>query len=88
MGTGSFPGVKVRPVRAADHSPPSSAAVMEQYSYTSTHPLGLTGPVTGSLYLYLYQYIFFIITPLSFSYKEKFFRRMLYRNSKHKLYAQ
>jgi len=40
----------VRPGRAADHSPPSSAAVMEQYSYTSTHPLGHTGPVTGSLY--------------------------------------
>ena len=42
---------KVRPGRAADHSPPSSAAVMEEYSYTSTHPLGHTGPVTGSLYL-------------------------------------
>ena len=38
--------------RAADHSPPSSAAVMEEYSCTSTHPLGHTGPVTGSLYLY------------------------------------
>ena len=38
---------KVRPGRAADHSPPSS---VEQYSYTSTHPLGHTGPVTGSLY--------------------------------------
>jgi len=25
-----FPGGKVRPVRAADHSPPSSAAVMEE----------------------------------------------------------
>jgi len=42
----------VLPDRAADHSPPSSAAVMEQYSYTSTHPLGHTGPVTGSLYIY------------------------------------
>jgi len=41
----------VRPGRAADHSPPSSAAVMEVSSYTSTHPLGHTGPVTGSLYL-------------------------------------
>ena len=30
MGTGSFRGGKVRPGRAADHSPPSSAAVMEQ----------------------------------------------------------
>ena len=37
---------------AADHSPPSSAAVMEEYSYTSTHPLGHTGPVTGSLYFF------------------------------------
>jgi len=44
----------MRPERAADHSPPSSAAVMEQYSYTSTHPLGHTGPVTGSLYPLLY----------------------------------
>jgi len=43
----------VRPERAADHSPHSSAAVMEEYSYTSTHPLGHTGPVTGTLYLYL-----------------------------------
>ena len=30
MGTGSFLGGKVRPERAADHSPPSSAAVMEE----------------------------------------------------------
>ena len=30
MSTGSFPGGKVRPGRAADHSPSSSAAVMEQ----------------------------------------------------------
>ena len=30
MGTGSFPGGKVRPGRAADHSPPSSADVMEE----------------------------------------------------------
>ena len=30
MGTGSFPGGTVRPGRAADHSPPSSAAVMEE----------------------------------------------------------
>ena len=49
-----LPGGKVRPGRAADHSPPSSAAVMEGYSYTSTHHLGHIGPVTGKLYLYLY----------------------------------
>ena len=42
----------MRPGRAADHSPPSSAAVMEEYSYNSTDPLGHTGPVTGSLYVY------------------------------------
>jgi len=30
MGTLSFFGVKVRPGRAADHSRPSSAAVMEE----------------------------------------------------------
>jgi len=28
--------------------------VMEEYSHNSTHPLGHTGPVTGSLYLYIY----------------------------------
>jgi len=42
----------VRPERAADHSSPSSAAVMEEYSDTFTHPLGHTGPVTGSLLQY------------------------------------
>jgi len=46
----------VRPGRAADHSPPSSAVVMEEQSYTSNHPLGHTGPVKGSLYLYMYIY--------------------------------
>ena len=44
----------MRPGRAADCSPPSSAAVMEEWSYTSTQPLGHTGPVMGPLYLYLY----------------------------------
>ena len=44
----------MRPGRAAEHSHPSSAAVMEEYSYTSTHPLGHTGAVTGSLYFYIY----------------------------------
>ena len=39
----------MRPERAADHSPPSSAAVMEEQRYNSTHFLGHTGPVTGSL---------------------------------------
>jgi len=43
----------VRPGCAADHSPPSSAAVIEEYSYTSIHPLDHTGPVTGKLCLLL-----------------------------------
>ena len=47
-----FPGGKVRPRRAPDHSPPSSAVVVDEYSYTSTHTLGHTRPVTGTLYLY------------------------------------
>ena len=41
----------MRPGHAADHSPPSSAAAMEEQSYTSAHPLGHTGAVTGKLYL-------------------------------------
>ena len=45
----------MRPGRAADHLHPSSAAVMEEYSYTSSHPLGHTGPVTGPLYLFLFR---------------------------------
>ena len=48
-----FPGGKVRPGPAADHSPPSSVAVMEEQSYTSTHPLGHSRLVTGLLYFYL-----------------------------------
>jgi hypothetical protein len=45
MGTGSFPGVK-RPGRDADHTPPSSAEVKKELSYTSTYPMGPPGPVT------------------------------------------
>ena len=47
-----FPGDKLRPGRAADHSLPSSAAVMEEESYTSTHPLGHTWSLTGTLCLF------------------------------------
>jgi hypothetical protein len=46
MGTGSFPGVK-RPGRDADHPPPPSAEFENQYSYTSTPPLGPSWPVIG-----------------------------------------
>ena len=40
----------MRPGRAADHSPLSSTAVMEEKSYTSIHPLGETEPLTEKLY--------------------------------------
>jgi hypothetical protein len=63
----------VRPGRAADHSPPSSAAVMEDYSYTSTHPLGHT--VTETLYLYLIIIIIIIIILISKSASHKYKHR-------------
>ena len=34
-------------MRDADHTPPSSAEVKKELSYTSTHPMGAPGPVTG-----------------------------------------
>ena len=46
IGTLSFPGVKCGCWRLT----PSSVAVMEEWSCTSTHPLGHTGPVMGSLF--------------------------------------
>ena len=42
MGTGSFPGGKVRPGRDTDPSPPSCAMVKKEYSYTSTTAMGRT----------------------------------------------
>jgi len=57
-----FPAGKVQPGRAANHSPPSSAVVMEEQSYTSTHPVGHTGPVTGKLYLFFPVWIHGLIT--------------------------
>jgi len=54
MGIGSFPVGKARPGRATDHSPPSSAAVMEEQSYNSTHSLGPTVSVTESLYIFFF----------------------------------
>jgi len=37
-----FTGSKERPKRDVDHSPPSSAVVKKEYSYTSTPPMGRT----------------------------------------------
>jgi hypothetical protein len=36
-----------RPGRDADHTPPSSAAFKKELNYSSTHPKGPPGPVTG-----------------------------------------
>jgi hypothetical protein len=51
MGTGGpFPGGKARPGRDADHSPPSSAEVVNEYEL---YLLSLQGPsrrVVGQLY--------------------------------------
>ena len=54
-----FPGGKERPGRDADPSPPSSALVMKEKSYTSSPPMGRTACTEpqclykGALYLYL-----------------------------------
>jgi hypothetical protein len=42
-----FPGVKAAG-RDTDHTPPSSAEVKKELSYTSTHPMSPPDPVTGS----------------------------------------
>jgi hypothetical protein len=48
MGTGSFPGVKAAGTWCRLHPPPpSSAEVKKELSYTSIHPMGPPGPVTG-----------------------------------------
>jgi hypothetical protein len=46
MGTGYFPGVK-RPGLGADHPPPPSAEVENEWIYTSTPPVGPSWPVIG-----------------------------------------
>jgi len=58
-GYRAFPGGKEQPGRDADPSPPSSAVVMKEYSYTSTPPMGRTACTEpqclykDDLYLYL-----------------------------------
>jgi hypothetical protein len=57
----------VRPGRAADHSPPSSAEVLEEWSYTSTPVWAKTGCVTGLHYFTLLYFNFtftLYLTPL------------------------
>ena len=52
--------------QAADHSRPTSAAVMEELNYTSTHPLGHTGPLTGSIYFFIFIFFIFLFIYLFF----------------------
>ena len=47
-----FPGNKERPGRDADPSPPSSAVVMKEQSYTSAPPMGGRTACTEPQYLY------------------------------------
>ena len=51
-GYGVFLGGKKRPERDTDHSPLSSASVMEEWSYTSTHPLGHNRACNGNTYFF------------------------------------
>jgi len=50
-------GGKYRPGRAADHSPPSRAEILEDKSYTSTSLWAKTGPVTVLLYFILSDFV-------------------------------
>jgi hypothetical protein len=57
IGTGPFPGLKCgRGVLLTTH-PLLVPRLWKRRAYTSTHPLGYTGPVTGTLYLLPTQYI-------------------------------
>jgi hypothetical protein len=49
MGTGGpFPGGKVRPGRDADHSPPSSAEVKNEYELYLLFPQGASMVCSGT----------------------------------------
>jgi len=58
-----FPGGKEWPGRGSDLSPPSSAVVKKEQSYTSTPPMGHTACTepqclyNGALYLYLFIHV-------------------------------
>jgi len=75
----------VRPGRVADHSPPSSAAVMEEYSCTSTHRLGHTGPEMGKLYFFSQNYVFKMAVTYSVVQHEHFKDDLKFSNYKVRL---
>jgi hypothetical protein len=59
MGTGSFTGAK-RPGHVVGHPPHIALRLKNEYSYTSTPPLGLRGLYYGKIYLYLYIYLYIL----------------------------
>jgi hypothetical protein len=56
MGTGGpFPGGKVRPQRDADHLPPSSAEVKNEWELYLLSPQAPSWCVAGQLYFFFYH---------------------------------
>jgi hypothetical protein len=68
---GFFPEVK-RPWREVNHTPPSSAEVKNEYSYTSTSPLWLYGVDRENSFFLTAFYIFHFFE-LLFSYNYKMY---------------
>jgi hypothetical protein len=61
MGTGGpFPGGKARPGRDADHSPPSSAEVVNEWKLYVLSPQAPSWCVAGLLYFLLFLIVYFI----------------------------
>jgi hypothetical protein len=62
MGTGGpFHGGKARPGRDADHSPPSSAEVVNEYEIYLLSPQAPSWRIVGLLYFIYYIYIYIYI---------------------------
>jgi hypothetical protein len=58
MGTvGPVPGDKARPGRDADHSPPSSAEVLNEWELYLLSPQATAWRVAGLLYLFYIEYV-------------------------------
>jgi len=51
MGSKTTPHVFLKLHEPSSYSPPSNAAIMERYSYTSTHPLGHNRACNGNTVL-------------------------------------
>ena len=69
-GSRIFPGDKKRPGRNANPSPPSSAVVKKEYSYTSTPPMGRRACTEPQC---LYKGVFFTLLQTYEFLKKEFF---------------